>query len=151
MQHTRISELYVRFKAETATQLPENQFSTFVIFFPALLVVMADGEIDDDEWFYVENLAEFMARAHYEDSPNEDLRGSHTQVFLKEIEKIIPLLNHWESPFLDTLAAVLFDNPEYKEDIVELLEVFADSSEGTSDTEKERIEFIANRLELDLE
>ncbi|TAF35387.1 MAG: hypothetical protein EAZ57_05015 [Cytophagales bacterium] len=148
MTNNKITQLYYQFKEETGSKLQENQFKTFVTFFPALLVVMADGQIDEDEWFYIENLAEFMARAHFDDSPSQDLRHEYTEMFLGELRHTLEKLNGWEPLFLDALAEYLTIHPEYKEDIVELLEVFAESSEGISSTEQQKMDSISALLQL---
>ncbi len=139
-------KLYGDFKNQSKTKLNEEQFLSLVIFFPAILVVAADGTIDHEEWFYLNQLVKAMANGFDDDkSINiEDLNENYQAA----IRFLIRELYTWEIEFLPFLKSYLQKNPSAKEDVEDVIYMVADASEGISKKEKKVIVELNEVLDL---
>lgn len=146
MKSEAIDSLFESYKEVSPTQLNSDQFGTLLTFFPALLVIASDGVIDDDEWVYVKYLAKFMAENDTDTSekPVKEL----TELYFDELKYLLESLMSWEEKFIEALADYLKHFPEIKEDIEEILHMFAEASEGESEIEEETIASLSHRLGL---
>jgi hypothetical protein len=145
MKNPEMAQLYQRYLSERAIALDEEQFHTIVMFFPALLVIACDGHIDEEEWMYVGYLARSMAETY----PIQHVEQAKLQeTFYQELEFLLKNLHAWEKPFLQTLKGYLSFNPSIKDDILDILYLFAEASDGESDTESQKIDLLKNQLTL---
>jgi len=148
--HQKVESLYNAYLAAHQNTLTEEQFNSLLIFFPALLVVASDGVVDDEEWMYVKYLAKFMSDSFkYQGDVTESERKELEALFLENLKYLLESLDTWEEKFIDTLRDYLEDTPELKEDVLEILHLFAEASEGTSDEEQEVIDKLVQRLGLE--
>ena len=143
-----ITELFTEYQKVNPTDLTENQFQTLVMFFPALLVIASDGVIDQEEWVYVKYLAKFMSDTYKKEVAENELAGLN-QAYFKNLEFLIDNLDTWEERFLSSLKGHLDEFPFKKETVAETLHLFAEASEGESDEEAEKIEEIAQKLDIE--
>lgn len=149
MKSDAIDNLFESYSEVSPTQLNFDQFGTLLTFFPALLVIASDGVIDDDEWVYVKYLSKFMA-----ENDNDTTGKSQKELqelYFSELKYLLESLMNWEERFVETLADYLAHYPEIKEDIEEILHMFAEASEGESEIEEETIASLSHRLGLDSE
>ncbi len=147
MKSDAIDNLFKNYSEVSPTHLSADQFGTLLTFFPALLVIASDGVIDDDEWVYVKYLAKFMAE-NDKDTSGKNQKELQKQYF-NELKYLLESLMNWEEKFIDTLADYLMNYPEIKEDIEEILHMFAEASEGESEIEEETIASLSHKLGLE--
>lgn len=147
-----ISLLYQQYRQERNTQVTEEQFQTFTVFFPTLIIIVSDGVIDLEEWDYVKQLARFMAKTFKHEGGGQendvDVEALANE-YLKEISYLIKFLRDWADPFLDALVPYLANRPEAKVSILECIQLFAEASQGTSNEEQSQIDDIKTRLQLE--
>lgn len=141
-------QLYQQYHTERATSVSEDQFATFAVFFPTLIIIISDGVIDLEEWDYVKQLARFMAKTFQDEGHEQADVGELTEAYLAEISYLIKFLADWREPFLSTLENYLTTRPEAKASILDTIELFAEASEGTSPEEQAQIDDIKQRLRL---
>jgi len=142
-------ELYKAYVQISHTALNEEQFYTLLSFFPSLLVVAADGIIDEEEQVYISYIAKSMAENFLEDHQNISDVDTLKNLFLKDLEKLAQSIPVWEEKFLDALKIYLKKHPEIKNDIIETMYLFSDASESSADLEEALIEKLKMRLELE--
>lgn len=147
MQSPAIDQLFDEYRNASHTQLNSDQFGSLLIFFPSMLVVASDGQVDEDEWVFMKYLSKFIADTYKDEIADED-RNMLQEAYLKELEFLMSNLSVWEEKFISTLHDALRDNPEVKEDVLDVLHLFADASEGESDLEANKIEALRVRLDL---
>ncbi len=147
MKSDAIQQLFEDYSPVSPTNLDAEQFSTLLTFFPALLVIASDGVVDDDEWVYVRYLAKFMAENDQDTTgkQQEELQEKYFQ----ELKYLLDSLMNWEDKFIEALADYLTNFPEIKEDIEEILHMFAEASDGESEVEEETIASLTDRLGLE--
>lgn len=146
--HTKTEELYTHYNSLNNVDLSREHFQTLFIYFPCLLIVASDGIVDDEEWVFIKYLGKFMAEGYKSSLTRTELE--HLQkVYFNELEYLIKTLDQWKNPFLDTLRDYLEANEDEKDDILDILHLFADASDGVSDEEEEAIEEISERLNLE--
>ncbi|KXX70180.1 hypothetical protein [Flammeovirga sp. SJP92] len=146
--HTNTEELYTRYNSLNNVELSREHFQTLFIYFPCLLIVASDGVVDDEEWVFVKYLAKFMAESYKSSLTRTELENLQ-KVYYNELEYLVNNLEQWKDPFLDTLKGYLEQNDDEKDDILDILHLFADASDGVSDDEEEAIEEISKRLNLE--
>ncbi len=146
MKTKLITDLFDEYQRISPTHINDEQFGTLLTFFPALLVINSDGVIDDTEWIYVEYLAKFMAE-NDQDTTGISEENLKKQYF-EELKYLLDSLMNWEDKFVNALADYLQAYPEIKEDIYEILHMFAEASEGESEVEAEAINALEKRLGL---
>jgi hypothetical protein len=143
-----ISSLHEAYQEASKCELTQEQFLTLLTFYPALLVVSADGEIDKEESIYVKHIAKFMANSYGE---SRNYQESDLEVeFCRGLSFLSQQEQTWKDIFLQVLHDYLQEIPLLKENISEVMLMFADSSEYISDDESEVIKYIATHLEMDL-
>lgn len=143
-----LAELFEEYKKVSGSKLSSEQFSTLVMFFPALLVIASDGVIDQEEWIYVKYLSKFMADTYKKEIPDQELAALN-QAYYAELEFLIDHLDVWESRFVDALSRHLEQFPGQKETVMETLHLFAEASDGESEEEAEKIEELTQKLHLE--
>ncbi|MCS7005327.1 MAG: hypothetical protein NZM38_08375 [Cytophagales bacterium] len=147
MNTSEFKELYEQFVFKSGSSLTQEQFTTLLMFFPALLVVVSDGKVDLEEWTYIKYLAKFMSDA-YIDSASDEERSLLTESYYHALKWLIENLETWKKLFIDVLAKYLTIHPEVKDDIIETLYMFSEASEGQSGEEIKVIERIKQELRI---
>lgn len=149
MNLNNIDSLYEKYCAERSAALTSPQFGSLVMFFPALLVIMSDGVVDEEEWIYVKYLAKFVADTMKDEVAEEDLAALQ-EAYYKELEYLVDPdhLERWKPEFLKVISEYVDGHPEVKEDIEDILYIFADASDGLSEEEEEQIDAIKKELHI---
>ncbi|GAB4335596.1 MAG: hypothetical protein OHK0038_13390 [Flammeovirgaceae bacterium] len=147
MNHS-IQALYQEYISSSRSQITQTEFEPLFIFFPALLVVSGDGQVDAEEWVYVKYLAKFMADTFKKDLSSSD-RDRLENEYYKEISYLLKSLSSWEDKFIDSLREYIADDDKLKQDIDDVLHTFAEASGGESEVEQEVIEKIKKRLNIE--
>jgi tellurite resistance protein len=143
-----IASLHQAFIQKSQYQLDEEQFVTLLTFYPALLVVAADGYIDEDEKVYVKQIAKFMANS-YADSHEGQIRPLQNE-FFQSLMFLHDEEPFFKEPFLEVLRDYLAQLPDLKDNIAEVMTMFAHSSDDISNEEEVMIKEIAEKLEMDI-
>ncbi len=149
MELDYIKDLYTKYKSRSNSQLSYEQFETFLIFFPSLLVILSDGVIDDEEWVYIRYLAKFMADTSKEEVPEESEREFLMNDYLDNLKYMIDHMERWEKSFIETLKRYIQEEEDIKDYVLDTLYLFAEASEGSSDSEEKRIRELRDELNLD--
>ncbi len=144
-----VSTLHQAYTHESKCELDEEQFVTLLTFYPAMLVVAADGEIDTEEIIYVKHIAKFMADS-YGESQSQQVRLLEKQFYIGLIF-LYEQQDQWKAPFLQVLHDYLQRIPLLKENIAEVMLMFADSSQRVSEHENRVIKEVANFLAIDID
>lgn len=143
-----IKDLYQSYYDERKVKMTEEQFITFAVFFPTLLVIISDGVVDMEEWEYVKQLARFMAKSFKDNEKSEVDVDELTKTYLYEISFLLKFQRDWQATFIEGLKEYVRERPEVKSSILDTIELFAEASDGTSDDEQEKIDFIKKELSL---
>lgn len=146
-RHT-IATLHESYTKASGCVLDQEQFVTLLTFYPAMLVVGADGTIDEEESIYVKHIAKFMAN-NYGESHSQEVRLLEKQ-FDAGLNFLYEHQAQWEIPFLEVLHDYLQAIPLLKENIVEVMLMFADSSSRVSIQEDKVIRDVARLLDIDI-
>ncbi|OHX68107.1 hypothetical protein [Flammeovirga pacifica] len=145
---TTINQLYKEYTASNNIEITEDNFNILLMYFPCLLIVASDGVVDEEEWVFVKYLSKFMSDAYKHKLTRSELEDLQ-KLYFQELEYLVNTLDKWKDKFLDTLAIYLNEHDEEKEDILDILQLFAEASEGVCEDEEEAIEEISDRLGLE--
>lgn len=148
MDFSEQTALYQHYLSKRDKTLEKKHFDTLFMFFPSLLVIASDGEVDEEEWVYVRYLAKFMADT-FRDEHTQEERDQLQDVFLAELTFLLETLSSWEKRFIPVMEHYLGIHPEAKEDVLDILHLFAEASDGESDAEAEKISQLSHQLGLD--
>ncbi|MCC5921832.1 MAG: hypothetical protein LAT68_15090 [Cyclobacteriaceae bacterium] len=140
--------LYKEYQQYRSTTITEDQFVSFAVFFPTLLVIISDGVVDMDEWEYVKQLSQFMANTFKDDNEGNINVKKLSKSYLEEISYMIKFQEDWRSDFINALRPYLKDRPEVKNTVLETIYLFAEASEGISEEEQEAIDDMKEKLQL---
>lgn len=144
-----IPQLFQEYRQERNVKISEDQFTSFVVFFPSLLVIISDGVVDMEEWEYLQQLSLFMAKSFKKEGDAEMNVNELSKSYLLEIGYIIKHLKAYQSAFLSALKDFLQANPEDKASVLDTIQLFADASDGTSDEEADKIQHLSEYLGLE--
>ena len=147
MKSSKITSLKKSYELEREHRLTEEQFGSMVLFFPSLLIIASDGEIDAEEWVYVNYLAKFIADT-FKNEISAIERDELEAQYLEELTYLTHNLESWEQPFLHALQDYISFNEDVKEDVEDILYLFAEASDGKSEAEIIKIEELKERLNL---
>lgn len=149
MSENRISRLYHRYKKLRPVPFSEEQFTSFLAFFPVLLVAASDGVVDREEWRYCQKLAGGLVSSYsrYGEEQNAD---ALTRLYRKEFVFLLSNLEDWEEEFLLALEVYFKLNPYARKFVTQTVYLFADASEGICEDEQNTMEYLCLRLRLDL-
>ncbi len=149
MQHQEVRELYNEYVEAEGSKLQFEHFSTLVIFYPSLSVVLSDDIIDDEEWVFIEYLAKFMSDTFKTELEGDESKLEHLRdTFYQDLKCLLKNHKRWEDRFLKVLKGILERHEDIKSTIVETLYLFADASEGTSDHESTKIAELKEYLNI---
>lgn len=148
MSEVLVSSLYDKYVQERAVPLNEEQFISFLAFFPVLLVAASDGIVDWEEWRYCQKLAHGLVASFQEDDLSEDAQ-SLTRIYRREFIYLLSNLEEWEEEFLQALEVYFQEFPYAKKFVTQTLYLFADASDGVCEQEEDTMEYLCLRLKLD--
>jgi hypothetical protein len=150
MEHTSpiVAKTYQKFITESGSSLKGEHFITLLTFFPALLVIAADGVIDEEEWVYVKFMAKAMADTFRDELADKTELKPLEQQFLKDLGYILEHITDWKPQLMDTLRIYLTEAPDVKEYVLDALYMFADASDDVSYQEEETIDEIKRQLNI---
>ncbi|WP_250630834.1 hypothetical protein [Rhodoflexus caldus] len=141
-----LTRFFIDYQAVSETKLNREQFITLLTFFPTLLVVGADENIDDEEWIFVEHIAKAMADTFREELPDYNARMQLKEHFFADLKFLTEHMQAWKEPFLQTLKKYLQELPDIADEVLDVLYLFADASESTSEEEERVINNIREQL-----
>ncbi|MGF1532934.1 MAG: hypothetical protein ACFCUI_04475 [Bernardetiaceae bacterium] len=144
-----IESLYAEYFDQRFETLTLDQFETFVIYTPPLMVVACDQVVDKDEEGYVRYYAEFLARTFKNSIPDEEKRKEFQFHLEAEMFFLLKYMSDWEGQFLEGVSFLLDEEPSLKSVIQELLTLFAESSDGISTPERKKIQEINAYLQTE--
>ncbi|UZR93607.1 hypothetical protein [Chondrinema litorale] len=147
MESFKLSELQKKYQSERAHTLTEEQFGSLVLFYPSLLIIASDGKIDEEEWLYVDYLAKFIADT-FKNEISAEARDVLQEKYLAELKYLAENLEKWESAFIEVLKDYISVHEEVKEDVEDILHLFAEASDGKSDEEEIKIEELKGVLQI---
>ncbi len=145
LEHIR--PLYEEYTVERYIEMSEQQFASFVAFFPTLLVAASDGIVDREEWLYCKKLASGLGHS-YKEGDSEEAAENLTLLYRGEFKYLIKNLQDWEEKFLNALKTYLAANEHAKKFVAETLYLFAEASSGVSQEEMDKINYLEKTLEL---
>ncbi|GAB4398170.1 MAG: hypothetical protein OHK0053_16230 [Microscillaceae bacterium] len=143
-----IENLYADYYQGRKAALTLEQFTLFAEFFPALLVLLSDGVIDEREKSYLSRLSDSLANIFEEDGLSLVHIEQLKKIFAQEFEHLIAQLDQWRERYLEVLQAHLTTYPESKEVILDTLHLFAEVSQDVDDAECRMIAFLTRKLDL---
>lgn len=144
-----LDKLFADYVNETGTNIEREYFDVLLLYFPCLMVAASDGVVDDEEWVYVRYLAKFMTERHQDKLTHKEFEVLR-ETFYRELQYLVTNLDTWKDKFIASLKDYLSDYEWMKDDMEEILEVFADASDGISQEEEEMMDFLRKELELDV-
>ena len=143
----QIDLLYEEYKKSRKTNLDREQFTYLTKLYPALLICMSDGVLDEEEWegivMATKGLAEEFVR-----TPEDD-KELIAISFRTEFRYLIDNIEKWQKKFLNALNDSIKDNQSDKEFVLECMYLFANAADGISDEERDKIDVLARRLNLE--
>ena len=147
MPEEPILNLYKKYTESRGLFFSLEQFTSFLAFFPALLVAASDGIVDREEWFYCRKLAFGLGSSYREtNGPEQDVEL--TQVYRKEFAYLLSHLPNWEEEFLQALECFFHLHPYAKKFVAQTAWLFADASNGISEEENGEMAYLCRRLQL---
>lgn len=144
-----VIELHNEYTSSRKIELSYQQFISFVLFFPALLVVATDGKVDDDEWDYIENLAMDLVRTFENDTLSPQEKQDLRKLFIREFCYLLDNFDTWERKFTKSLKLFLYEHAECREKVLSTIHHSAEVSEGICEKEKIMIEYLIKELGMD--
>lgn len=150
MPNTQIRQLFQCYQQEREAPFSLDQFTSFLAFFPALLIAASDGIVDREEWQYCQQLAQGLGYSYREELAPEDT-AKLTLLYRQEFVYLLKNLEHWEEPFLQALESFFRHNLFAKKFVSQTTWLFADASEGVSLEEETKMRYLCRRFDLDQE
>ena len=143
-----VNQLYLQYSEEANKFIEEPFFESVLLFFPAISIVACDDLIDEEEWLNLDNLTEFMSRSHRDRFKNDPDQCPLKDVFTEHVNFLAHNIKYWEPYFLDALQVYLQNEPQFKDLVYEVIETFAELSDGISEIEEQKIEALNKKLAL---
>lgn len=145
---SQIEILYYEYHKNRNVHLSLEQFIYIASLFPSLLVCMADGKLDKEEWDGVLAITDGLAQNYAEEnySVNEE---ELARTFRIEFRYLLDNLEKWDKKFLNALKSHIEENQSEKEFIYETMHLLANAADGISETEQKAIDDLSKRLSLD--
>jgi len=85
--NTTVTDLFTEYQKNCHTKLTLEQFTTLLTFFPSLLVIAADGVIEEEEWIYVRYISRSMAETFIDDF-DDNIEVSDLKKLYYFVEKV---------------------------------------------------------------
>ena len=148
MPQNDLLNLYREYTENRVLDLTEDQFGSFLAFFPAVLIAASDGIVDKEEWLYVKKLASGLGIAFSDSDMSEDEAENLTLIYKHEFRHLLKNLDEWELKFLVALKSYLVYNEHAKQFVSETLYLLAETSEGISQEEMDKINYLEKVLNI---
>jgi hypothetical protein len=145
---SEIEKLYEDYSYKRGLNISLDQFMLFAEFFPAVLVILSDGIVDDQERIYLDRLNTNLANIFEEDGLSKEYIYKLKKTFDEEFDYLMTHLKEWKDTYLDALSEHLTHNPESKEIILDTLYLFASKSQDVDESENQMIQFLTQKLNL---
>ncbi|MGB3466981.1 MAG: hypothetical protein WBA74_17000 [Cyclobacteriaceae bacterium] len=145
---SQIEILYQEYHKNRNVHLSLEQFIYIASLFPSLLVCMADGKLDNEEWEGVLSITDGLAQNYAGENFSVD-EEELAQMFRIEFRYLLDNLDKWDKKFLNALKSHIEDNQSAKEFIHETMYLLANIADGISPTEQQTIDDLSKRLSLD--
>ena len=129
-------------------EINKDLFVYVLKLYPALLVCMSDGKLDDEEWDSVMKLARGLAEEYASLIPDSD-KEKIAQNFRTEFRYLLENVERWQKRFLNAIKGFIEDSQSDKEFILESMYLFANAANGISMEEQQAINNLTDRLELE--
>lgn len=142
-----LETLLAEYKTVRAADLLEAHFVYLLKIYPSLLVCMSDGKVEKAEWDGIRTLSTGLAVLYKEEQPHAR-KADIEKLFTQEFKYLIENIPLWEKKFLRALGRYLKEHIEEKEFVYESMYLLANTSEGISKEEQEKIELLASQLTL---
>ncbi|PIB37110.1 hypothetical protein BFP72_17710 [Reichenbachiella sp. 5M10] len=139
----QIHQLYTEYIKYRRISLSKEQFVYLTKLYPALLVCMSDGVLDQEEWNGIVMATRGLA-AEFE-SPTDD-RDRVAMAFRTEIRYLLDNIDKWNKKFLNALQHSIKEDPLDQEFVLETMYLFANIAGGISEEEEASIRSLSNRL-----
>ena len=147
MPNQQVRELYQQYQGERQVLLSVDQFTSFLAFFPALLVAASDGIVDREEWHYCQRLAQGLGGS-YREELNAEETEKLTLLYRQEFAYLLQHLSQWEELFLTTLEQYFRENLYAKKFVSQTAWLFAEASNGISTEEETKMSELCKRFGL---
>ncbi|MCS7019438.1 MAG: hypothetical protein RMJ87_10125, partial [Cytophagales bacterium] len=98
------------------------------------------------EWIFVEHIAKAMADTFRDELPDYNARMQLKAHFFADLQFLTEHMQAWKEPFLETLKRYLEELPDIADEVLDVLYLFADASENTSEEEERVINDIRTQL-----
>ena len=135
----------ILFGKKNSIPLTDNDLISVLLTFPSCLVAAADNEIDTDERLYLMNISESLGDKDVSNSNKARLKSAERyrafMWLLNEREK-------YEEFIFSCIKKYLDIHPETKNNIKDMMWGMAEASDGVSEEEKQEIERIIKKLEI---
>ena len=141
-----IDRLQQEYERHRPAKLTHDQFTYLVQMFPALLVSMSDGVLDKEEWGAVLKTAENLGK-NLSDGSAADA-DALTDVYKTEFRYLLDNYERWKKKFVNALQEYLRENPSARDLVLESMYLFANTTDGISKVEQDKIDELSNRLDL---
>lgn len=145
---THIEALLQEYQRIRRIELNRDLFVYILKLYPALLVCMSDGKLDDEEWESVMKLARGLAEEYTGLIPGAD-KEKIAQSFRTEFRYLLENVERWQKKFLSALKGHIEDSLDDKEFIMESMYLFANAADGISMEEQQAINNLSDRLDLE--
>lgn len=132
----KLTDFFKDYQTKRNTCLDENQFSSLLMMYPAILVATADGNFDALE---KQNLAESVKEA-------ADGNILVACEMYSELSYLISADDNVKKQALTCIKDEIADKPEIKSMILELMTAMAESSDGVSEVEAQKIAELKTEL-----
>ncbi|MCU0450009.1 MAG: hypothetical protein MUC97_09245 [Bernardetiaceae bacterium] len=135
MEPLALPTLQAQFEAQAGLSFTQNEFAALLLYFPVLLVVEADGELQSEEWQYLGHLAKALADSFKDGLPQPEARTALQERYLHALRYLRTHLREWDVLWIRHLHTYLALHPELKEEAEEILYLFAEANHQTSEAE----------------
>jgi hypothetical protein len=141
-------DLYEEYTESRKINLTFDQFTSLTLFYPTLLVLYTDGQVDEQEWKYIKHLANNLADSLVPPVTDPDLIYDLKKSYFNELKYLLQHLDVWERKFIKTLKNYLKEQPHKKASVLKFIYLFAAASEGICEKEEVMIEYLKKELAL---
>jgi hypothetical protein len=148
MESPLLFQLYEDYCGERKLSISFEQFVSFSAFYPSLLVISTDGDVDKEEWEYVEKLSESLVNLFVSKHKSVEEIRDWKQTFINEFKYLLGSFEKWERLFIGALRQHLENNPQDKFEVAGAMHLFAEASEDVSEKEQIMIEYLKKELNL---
>lgn len=147
MPNQQVRKLYQHYKDLRQIPLSADQFTSFLAFFPALIIAASDGIVDREEWLFCQRLAHGLGHSYREELNAGDTEKL-TLLYRQEFAYLLQHLPQWEERFLTTLEQYFEENHFAKKFVSQTIWLFADASNGVSSEEESKMQELCKRFGL---